>query len=223
MIRFYFFKNLKNNQYHAFTLAEVLITLVIIGVVAAITVPVIQANSQEQAIKSALKKNQSVLAQALSRYYIDMGVPIDYTSYGSRELKGHLMKYFNVIEDCGFMNCYYENKNEYKTYNGKQTIDFHYFDDGQFIVSDGTFVAIENPTSSDSYANKKFISVDVNGLHKKPNRLGKDLFMFEISRIGQLVPMGNKGTKYSNHNTYCSATSNDTMNGASCTAKVLGW
>lgn len=56
------------NKKFAFTLSEVLITLVIIGVVAAITVPVLFANYQEKAIKSSLKKNYSALTQALTKY-----------------------------------------------------------------------------------------------------------------------------------------------------------
>ncbi|MCD7879252.1 MAG: type II secretion system GspH family protein, partial [Candidatus Gastranaerophilales bacterium] len=56
-----------------FTLSEILIALVIIGIIAAITVPVIYANYQERALKSALKKNYSVLKQALDKYYIDNG------------------------------------------------------------------------------------------------------------------------------------------------------
>ena len=39
----------------AFTLAEVLITLVIIGVIAAITIPVSVANSQKERINQKLK------------------------------------------------------------------------------------------------------------------------------------------------------------------------
>ena len=54
----------------AFTLAEVLITLVIIGVVAAITVPVLWSNYQEQALMSSLNKNFSVLKQALDLYQV---------------------------------------------------------------------------------------------------------------------------------------------------------
>ena len=57
----------------AFTLSEVLIALVIIGVVAAITTPILFANSNEQAVKSALRKDFSVLSQALKKYYMDNG------------------------------------------------------------------------------------------------------------------------------------------------------
>ena len=49
----------------AFTLAEVLITLVIIGVIAAVTVPTIIANSNQESRKSQFKKAVSTLNNAL--------------------------------------------------------------------------------------------------------------------------------------------------------------
>ncbi len=49
-----------------FTLAEVLITLTIVGVVAAITIPSVIANSQQQEYKTGLKKAVSVLNSAIT-------------------------------------------------------------------------------------------------------------------------------------------------------------
>ena len=48
-----------------FTLAEVLITLAIIGVVAALTIPSVIVKTQQQEFKTAAKKAHSVLAQAV--------------------------------------------------------------------------------------------------------------------------------------------------------------
>ena len=47
-----------------FTLAEVLITLAIIGVVATLTLPALMTNTQEQQAKSALKKGINTLTEA---------------------------------------------------------------------------------------------------------------------------------------------------------------
>jgi len=47
----------------AFTLAEVLITLGIIGVVAAITIPSLIANYQKRVIETTLKEDYSIMAQ----------------------------------------------------------------------------------------------------------------------------------------------------------------
>ena len=57
----------------AFTLAEVLITLGIIGVVAAMTLPSLINNTEKQERREALKKAYSVLQQALLMYQKDNG------------------------------------------------------------------------------------------------------------------------------------------------------
>lgn len=49
----------------AFTLAEALITLVIIGVIAALTIPAILVNTEQHEYKSALKKALSALNQVI--------------------------------------------------------------------------------------------------------------------------------------------------------------
>ena len=49
---------------NGFTLAEVLITLAIIGVVATLTLPALMTNTQEQQAKSALKKGINTLTEA---------------------------------------------------------------------------------------------------------------------------------------------------------------
>jgi prepilin-type N-terminal cleavage/methylation domain-containing protein len=222
-------KFLKHNL-KAFTLAEVLIALVIIGIIAAITVPTLIQRYQDQALKSALKKNYSVLKSALDKYQVENGerfLPNEATRIG---VKSTLMKYLNVLTDCGVGSkaCipFYstetdtqKNPDTYKNYNGTSKITLSCFDDGQFVLNDGSLILIEHATDNSSTT---YISVDVNGYAKKPNRLGKDLFMFHLTNKGELLPMGAKNTRfYSSSDSYCSNTSTNPMNGASCTAKVL--
>jgi prepilin-type N-terminal cleavage/methylation domain-containing protein len=219
---------------HAFTLSEVLISLVIIGVIAAITVPTLLQKYQDQALKSALKKNYSVLKSALDKYQVEHGERLLPSDVGGHKLKPILVKYLNVTKDCGWGHSdananndvcipFYDSTSEnnskvYKTYNGKNSITLNYFDDGQFVLTDGSIILLENTGSTSNL----LISVDVNGYLKKPNRLGKDLFMFQLNDKGELLPMGAKGSDfYSENDDYCSNTSNSNMNGASCTAKVL--
>ena len=64
-------KNLMVNKKRAFTLAEVLITLVVIGVIAAITVPTIVANYRREATSAKLKKFYSTLHQVSYRAKAD--------------------------------------------------------------------------------------------------------------------------------------------------------
>ena len=54
-----------NNAKNGFTLAEVLITLVIIGIVAALTIPSVINNYHKKQVGVKLKKFYSVMQQAL--------------------------------------------------------------------------------------------------------------------------------------------------------------
>jgi prepilin-type N-terminal cleavage/methylation domain-containing protein len=234
--KFLFNKN--KNPSFAFTLAEVLIALVIIGIVAAITVPTLIQRYQDQAIKSALKKNYSVLKSALDRYQVDNGERLTANSVVKQQLKPILVKYLNVMTDCGWGYVGYgdidkacipnysdttKNSQVYKTYNNKSNINLIYFDEGQFVLNDGSLIMLQDTSSSwNGNYPSKYISVDVNGYLKKPNRLGKDLFMFQLNDKGELLPMGANGTDYySSTDNYCSNTSTSTLNGAGCTVKVL--
>ena len=76
-----------------FTLAEVLITLAIIGVVAAISIPSVISNSQQQEFKTGLRKAVSVLNSAIT-----MNMALDGESpYDNANLFGYLMKHMSVI------------------------------------------------------------------------------------------------------------------------------
>lgn len=92
------------------------------------------------------------------------------------------------------------------------------FDDGQFVTADGIIVLLNNTITSFTA-----ISIDVNGHLKAPNRLGYDLFMFQIDdKDGRLRAMGAPGTiYYSRNDSYCSKTSTNSMNGAGCMYKAL--
>lgn len=56
-----------------FTLAEVLITLGIIGVVAAITIPVLMQNYQKKVLIAKAKQGHSILENSIRRYMADNG------------------------------------------------------------------------------------------------------------------------------------------------------
>lgn len=220
--------NIKNG----FTLAEVLITLGIIGVVASMTLPTIVQNTQNKELQTSLKKNYSVLSQALNMYQAENGERITSENIPAWGLKKVLMTYLKSVKDCNMgsesesaknkaciPNYGIDNENTstvYKTLTGK-TIDLHFFDDGQFVLNDGSLILLENKNVGTVY-----ISVDVNGFNQRPNKLGKDLFMFQIDKKGSLRPMGASGTTYySDNDEYCSQTSTDNMNGAGCTQKAL--
>ena len=211
----------------AFTLAEVLITLGIIGVVAAMTIPSLIQNARNRELESGLKKGASVIGQALNMYQAENGVSIT-SDIGGHELKPVLMKYFNIIRDCGLgfddadSACvsYMNNANTYKNFTGTVNFDVNMFDDGQFVLNDGSLILLNNTNSGTDL--NTYISIDVNGYNKRPNRLGQDLFMFQLDNDGRLIPMEAEGTAfYDENDAYCSKTSNNSNNGAGCTYKAL--
>ncbi len=77
-----------------FTLAEVLITLAIIGVVAAISIPSVISNSQQQEFKTGLKKAISVLNSAIT---LNMALEGE-TPYDNSNLFGYLTKHMSIMK-----------------------------------------------------------------------------------------------------------------------------
>ena len=87
-----------------FTLAEVLITLGIVGVVASMTLPTLNNNVQKQSYEAGAKKAYNIVSNAVSMYMVDQGVddlsetPLYNNSDG---LKAFVNSYFRVATDCG--------------------------------------------------------------------------------------------------------------------------
>lgn len=200
-----------------FTLAEVLITLGIIGIVAAMTLPSIINNSRNKQLEAQLKKSQSVITQGLQRMASEEGQVVNWINYPKAEFRVAFIKYFqNAKVNLSIIK-------NYRTFNNFNTIHTVFIDDGQFQLNDGTMIIIENPSPIAGNLNSRmFITVDINGMNKKPNRWGHDLFTFQVLKDGKLLPMGAEGTLYYRQESkYCSATSTDRSNGVACTFKAL--
>ena len=224
----------------AFTLAEVLITLGIIGVVAAMTLPALINKTQHQELQTGLKKNYTVLQQALLRAQLDTGEVVKPANYQKVDevtkgspLKKLMIKYIKNAQDCGegtekgscIANCSItgnENaKNPYITFNAKNSVIPNWLDDGQFITTDGTLFLLESAMGDGSTVYPILITVDVNGVQKRPNRCGYDLFTFQLTDSGKLLPVGAEGTSYTDMSKYCSLTNTSNQNGVGCTYKAL--
>ena len=226
-----YFKDLAAKKV-AFTLAEILITLGIIGVVAALTLPTLIQNNQKKQFQVGLQKGYSELLQALDAYKNDTGMTLTLKDcYGETTgiFKNLIKPYLKVLVDCGdsqadsnydkcVQNGYYsqDKKHTYKTYSGKKAAE-SYFDDGQLVLTDGSILMFENPLHS----TRVFVSIDVNGFKKGPNQWGVDLFTFQLMEDGKLLPMGMAGTYYTFDVEYCSKVAANTYNGIACTARAL--
>ena len=217
-------RQVRRNYVNAFTLAEVLITLGIIGVVAAMTLPALINKTNNIQYKAQLQKAYSVISQALTRLNTDQGYIANQENYGAHKFAPAIKKYLIQAKDCNATDCQINGSDDtwglllsdvYTTYNGHKGYNAN-FDEGQSILTDGMFIMIDN----DGY-NPISISVDVNGYYKRPNRFGFDVFMFQIDNTtGKLLPMGADGTRYP-YREYCSTTSTRNVNGLGCTIKAL--
>src|SRR5574344_915991 len=116
-------KDKQLGKFLAFTLAEVLITLGIIGVVAALTIPTLMQKTEERETVSKLKKVYSTLQNAYSRAINDEGELSDWgtitdTAAGSDLVLQKFVPYLNVLKNCGTtdFSCFYTGT--YKTFRG---------------------------------------------------------------------------------------------------------
>ena len=208
----------------AFTLAEVLITLGIIGVVSAMTIPALINNVRAVKLRSQFNKAYSEVQQAFKLMADNESVaPSDYYSVGSDATKNHFykrfLKYFKSGIDCGYhskaLPCYDRDlTNPYKSLDGKSNVAGNHFDDGQLGLLDGVLVLFEN------YQNRLWISIDINGYNNPPNQWGIDLFTFDVTDDG-LLPMGNAKSSYNDADKYCNPTSTNSMNGIACAEKAV--
>jgi len=90
----------------AFTLAEVLITLAIIGVVAAMTIPTLTQNYKKKVVETKLAKFNSVMQQALSLSVVENG---DYFTWDGFQNE--------IIKDDSGDILYYKSVNTLEWYN----------------------------------------------------------------------------------------------------------
>ena len=214
----------------AFTLAEVLITLGIIGVVAALTFSSVIVNVQNQVLKEQFKKAYSELSQINQKFVQEKGMNMcqydwellnnGYTlNQATREIANTMAKYFSGYGEAKLLG---EGYNELKNLQNI-AMDSNYFNDG--FVSD-----LHKRTFYFEYGdvNRKcpIITVDINGYHHKPNRFGYDLFSFRPTLNGKMLPIGDpalindgiNGTAllWGDRNVDCSKTSTSNNNGIGC-------
>ena len=166
-----------NNNNDAFTLAEVLITLAIIGIVAAITIPSLIQGYKKTEYSSKLKKFYSTMQQAIQMSQIDNG-PLENWDFQKQ------------IEDEDGNRDYYANYEYEKTWIKKYIlpyIKYNKITDGEYIPPETeTEEAVNNPVMvyfADGSTMTTFLGdcfdivYDVNG-EKSPNESGRDQYRY---------------------------------------------
>ena len=205
-------------RFKAFTLAEVLITLGVIGVVAAITMPTLIKNYQKHKTVNQLKKVYTVLNQAFKMSEIDNDAYENWNSIVDMGGKDYTEKYWQpylkVVKTCSnFKDCGYKSETPWMNLNNTKEAAFSQLGTIYcLITNDGTLLVFA------FYNNNHVVAIDVNGA-SNPNQYGKDLFLYRISKNGV------KASGTSSTTQYCSKTHTRGDNGEYCSGKIMvdGW
>lgn len=219
---------MKKESKIAFTLAEVLITLGIIGVVAAMTIPSLIQSYKEKATVTAVKQSYSIFAQALKMVTIDnpdLSALTD-SSLSAKEnsqiMFNEISKHIKKVKSCDvdkkcMGNTYYLNLNNEKvsnwdTYNNLVT----------GVLANGTsFWILSLPASisgEQTYAGQ--IGIDING-NKRPNKFGVDFFWFTFNKNGELFAGRGEGTGGIYGSCELSPSNSNWSNGYGCSEWII--
>lgn len=188
-------KKLKTCKRIAFTLAEVLITLGIIGVVAAMTLPALIGKYEKMVTVNKLKRSYTTISQMFTMARKDYGDPNEWNfSFGDLSngttsnfetvlpeiAKTYFLPYLDVVDDCG-LGCSKVPK-DYKWLNGNLVNQFHTRIFYTMFLKDGSIIYLSvNNNGITMY--DLIICVDINGI-KKPNIDGKDVFAYYLTTTG---------------------------------------
>lgn len=198
-----------------FTLSEVLITLGIIGIVAAMTLPTLIQKQQEKITVTKLKKIYNVLSQSYMSAIEQYGTP-DLWGFANRDAGAeneedvdYIATNANIVKNIMFAqtkNIKVCDKASKKTNCG--LADKYYYEGGSLVtefnskvssltLADGTgiLILINSGNCNDNRGSGKhlahicsWIFADINGANK-PNTLGRDMFGFYLTKYG-IIPEG---------------------------------
>ena len=225
----------------AFTLAEVLITLGIIGVVAALTLPTLIQNHQKQTYVTGLKKAYANLQNAFAKMAYDENVTewrqTSCASMGLHDCSGQSAAP-NTLDKKDI--CLENLKNQlniasYSVNENDLSIPENYLGSlATFKTVDGMIYTLLYGDIADIemgyILGLKDVVVDVNG-DKGPNKMGRDRFYFILDYSKNKVSM--EGLEIDNtswprqpfYKKYCTTAnvnaSNDDFTVRTCTARVL--
>jgi len=178
----------------AFTLAEVLITLLIVGVIASIVIPGLIQDSQQAEYKAAWKKSFADISNAsklLSQEYGGNLTGVCSTHVCIRDLYLKYLSYNSLCNGSTVVgNCW--NIDGAKGLNGGTVLTPAWFGGAALTVNNGQFYYFETSSGACNPACYVFV-VDVNGF-KGPNTAGKDIYYALIHNNGIAKPYGSGST-----------------------------
>lgn len=168
-----------------FTLAEVLVTLGIIGVISAMTLPTLVKNHQRQVYVTQLHKVYNELSQA-SEAYITGRNAINLFEAGLSSQNGvsnFVQSQMKTVKNCEttFTDCF---ASEYKNMNGSVVTNYNAANASCYALPSGASICLSFPGRVVLIGRGRVdIVVDVNG-KQGPNIVGRDLFTMGMGDDG---------------------------------------
>ena len=229
----------RGNGKSAFTLAEVLITLGIIGVVAAMTLPALIQKNNAKSLEVAFKKAYSNLYNAFNQVIAE-GYPV-YVLNSAGDTPG-------FDRNSEFAQQVYSKYKKLKLITDKEKAEYNKVAKNftktsvmkaprcsQFMVGSEAFITPDGSALSIvQNCGALWFTVDTNGIKKGPNALGHDIFIFVAPRNTQkLIPANTESEvkcdedgncEYNNTEETkdkCSNTSKSNINGATCASYAI--
>lgn len=211
-----------------FTLAEILITLGVIGIVAAMTMPVLVEKTKYKEFETRYKIANNLLHNVVN-YFHSKDTMIYGSTYctATQNCNGQAPIFTEVLAE-GFSGIHALNKDygryaedKYYNFSGNTNFNPGMLDDGYMELKNGMSVIVESGTLS----TQPIIFFDLNGTSVKPNRVGYDTFAFVIDKGDRVCPVGSRNcptrglaenvTDFT-QSKYCNPVSDNTQNGLTC-------
>ena len=181
-----------------FTLAEVLITLGIIGVVAAMTIPTLNNHLRGKKLESQFKKTYSELNQAARGFYADNDIPFrdfqdsvyEGSSWNSNNSMEKFMSYYKgVTTNTTWTYRTFDQIHKIKNLNlnNQEVTQWPCDQSNVFIDIVGRTYTMDDNAGYQNLSYGPKICVDINGVNK-PNKWGVDRFVFVFTENNSIVP-----------------------------------
>lgn len=164
-----------------FTLAEVLITLGIIGIVAALTLPSLLASYRKNIVATRLEDTYAIIANALKLAESDYGDIMYWDMSSSGVYSDDFIKKY-IIPYTKTVNCNYTS-NQYSVYTPSGNLAFHAIwsqNNNMYCLANGVGILGKAHGSNGRIAGQVII-VDIDGPSGNYNRYGKDIFEMYVA------------------------------------------
>lgn len=178
-------------RHTAFTLAEILIVLGIIGIIAALTIPTLMQNFQDSELSTATKAMTSILTQAVNKASVDNdGIITGSDPDDSSNYYNKFISEFKIVKSCPGTqplagNCWSTNSHYLNDMNSDAADWVQYF--AGYILTNGSYLATYNHPICNETDSCIDLIFDVNG-KRGPNIVGRDIFDAYITTKGFYIP-----------------------------------